>query len=231
MQWEKVETADGSPTLSIDGGEKMHSMEGALSESLFIYKSCIDRSALQESPKILSLGLGLGYNELIAVATSIIWKKPIKVCSFEKLDFLRDNFTGWLNKKSVELGSIYDQVLHGISQEFAQNKSLLFETTVQMYESQHLEIRGAFEEKNPWPWKFHGICYDAYSSETDPELWKEEFLEKSLESYADDSFCCLSTYAATGNLKRALKNLKFDVEIRKGFGMKRNSTFAIRSQA
>ena len=41
--------------------------------------------------------------------------------------------------------------------------------------------------------------------------------------------CYFSTYAATGNLKRALKEKGFLLEKKAGFGFKRESTFATRS--
>ena len=70
-----VTTADGSPTLRfrLDNGasesEAMHSLKGALSETQYIYGTAMELALAQGfAPKILSLGLGIGYVEILAAA-------------------------------------------------------------------------------------------------------------------------------------------------------------------
>ncbi len=69
--FEPILTKDGSFTLKKIGlVEEMHARGGALSESIFIYfyaleqffKECKDG----EEVEILSIGLGMGYNEILS---------------------------------------------------------------------------------------------------------------------------------------------------------------------
>lgn len=99
-------TADGSPTVRIqnqDGSlsEAMHSLRGALSETVYIYgtaiSTCLERNF---SPRVLSMGLGLGYVELLSSALFLKAGVPFEKRSgqsFEILPELRDGFSQWLN--------------------------------------------------------------------------------------------------------------------------------------
>ena len=69
-----VTTADGSPSLSIEDSsgyvEKMHHAAGAMSESIYIYGEAVQKVLDRRWPlRVLSVGLGLGYNELITAAS------------------------------------------------------------------------------------------------------------------------------------------------------------------
>ena len=75
--------------------------------------------------------------------------------------------------------------------------------------------------------QFQCILYDAYSGSTSPELWEDDFLESFLSKAAAPN-CLLSTYAAKGSLTRALQKQQFEVQLRTGFGGKRQSTWATR---
>lgn len=228
-QFDIFTTADGSPTINLDGGEKMHSLEGAFSESLYIYAKTLEKTLkLEKDPHILSMGLGLGYNELIS--TAIISKKGLKeslILSFEKVDFLREAFLAWLQGEDSPLVEVYDLVLKTISSNFQVEPAYLKSTTQQSHSNGHLIIKSELLPLNPLPGKFNCVYYDAFSNETDGYLWTEEHLKQFIDEYCDTN-CFFSTYAATGNLKRALKEKGFSLEKRPGFGMKRESTRAFR---
>ncbi|NJL25980.1 MAG: hypothetical protein HC902_12985 [Calothrix sp. SM1_5_4] len=72
---EVLTTKDGSPTLAFrreDGYvEKMHHADGAVSESFYIYGEALEICRRNIGPgepvRAISVGLGLGYNELIAI--------------------------------------------------------------------------------------------------------------------------------------------------------------------
>src|SRR5262245_15802711 len=90
--WERVITADGSPTLvchraDAAAWEPMHSLKGALGESLHVYGEAIS-ACPSPGPVILSVGQGLGYNELIALAL----KPDARVISYESQEELAAAF-------------------------------------------------------------------------------------------------------------------------------------------
>ncbi|MCJ8275588.1 MAG: hypothetical protein MJK18_02010, partial [Bdellovibrionales bacterium] len=115
-----LHTADGSPTLSLSGGEKMHSMDGAFSESLFIYGSNVEKGLETKAPKVLSMGLGLGYNEIMSAA--FFTSKDVKnfrLCSFESVPELRNYFSSWLRGEDSPLNGCYDEILKLFSDHYS----------------------------------------------------------------------------------------------------------------
>lgn len=226
-------TRDGSPTLEWrkeDGYvEKMHHSGGALSESLFIYQECLKRSLEAHGPiKILSLGLGLGYNEIIAIGTLYCaGLNDWKIWSFELDDFLRNEFHKWLKNGNSELAEVYEQILEAIARELQISSASLKELVVASLQDGRLELRGGFPEDAGGVEGCTCVFYDAFSKKMDPNLWAEETLASNLAACIS-SHCVLATYAATGALNRALKFLGFRLLPRAGFQGKRESTLAIR---
>ncbi|MBX9765937.1 MAG: hypothetical protein K2X47_01585, partial [Bdellovibrionales bacterium] len=75
--------------------------------------------------------------------------------------------------------------------------------------------------------KFNLILFDLFSSKTNQELWAEPFLTQFLEERAEQR-CVFASYAATGNLKRALRRHGFTLAQVAGFAGKRETTLAHR---
>src|SRR5690606_37298150 len=107
FQYERVLTGDGSPSVVLGSPQQayecMHHRGGALSESLFIYHAALERALeLGVEPKVLSVGLGLGYNEAITIATLISKEKlkPLQLDSFESDPLIRGHYVRWLTKNS-----------------------------------------------------------------------------------------------------------------------------------
>lgn len=230
---EIVITGDGSPSLAFkrfDGYvEKMHHAAGALSESLFIYHEALQivvRNSLV--PRVLSVGLGLGYNEMITLAE--IGARPgkldYKIYSFEALPFLKDSLCQWSTGETGPLNFVYDQILSQICERI-EAKDFSTEAVAGALRSHALELRGAFPVDASSVSGCNLVYYDAYSNKMDAGLWMEDMLVEKLGScLAPD--CVFATYAATGALNRALKRLGFHLEKKAGFQGKRQSTLALR---
>jgi hypothetical protein len=229
-------TADNSFTMRfIDprSGEKlecMHSLRGAFSETDYIYGQAL-RIALtkQLEPRILSVGLGLGYCEILTAA--LMLHENFTLESFESDPDLREHFRNWVLDQACapDFRKVYEQtcksaaLLCGIEAPSIQQKlrQQLLNQKFVMHEE--LSVRTHFEKKSSI------ILFDAFSSKSSPNLWTEEFLIYFFKHACADQ-CVFSSYAATGGLKRALKTAKFRTEFSKGFGTKRESTFAFRSE-
>ncbi|MBY0553454.1 hypothetical protein K2P97_02925 [bacterium] len=222
-------TKDGSPTLRLpDLGEWMHHSAGAASETLYIYKSVIDKGldALSSS-KTCVVGLGLGYIE-ISWALGLLERVgyepvPLKhqITSFEIVPELKEHFSEWLNQDS---DLIYDQISDCFKITVDQKKSIknILAANYKLLPMQS-DIT-TYGESTRW----NIICYDAYSSKTSQQLWSEEFLNTFLKNHADES-CVLTTYACTGNLKRALEANGFQIIRRTAYNrIKGHSTLAFR---
>lgn len=222
-------TADGSPTLAVAHGEKMHSMDGAFSESLYIYGSAIEKALHLPSPKVLSMGLGLGYNELLTL--SYFLKNNIHdffIASYEKETFLIEYFLKWLHHETNPLSHCYQQIASRLEEKFEFAPGELRAFAEDRESDMKIHLYHELTPQNETNQKFHSILYDAYSGKTDSELWQQDYLENFIVNYCDTSFCNFTTYAATGNLTRALKAQGFTVEKKSGYGNKRESTYALR---
>ena len=227
-------TQDGSPTLiwrRNDGyAEKMHHSGGALSESFYIYHHAL-QNTLERGwpPRLLSVGLGLAYNELIAIGQLVrSGVADWKMWSFESEAFLRDSFRAWLIESDCALSPTYTQILTVISQRLDLSPTTLKNATRDALTTGQWVLGRAFPpsmevEMGP----ITCVFYDAYSKKMHPELWVEEDLRQQLERWLDTR-CVFATYAATGGLNRALRALGFSLQSRPGFLGKRESTLAIR---
>ncbi len=226
-------TADGSPTLSFartDGYvEKMHHSGGALSESLYIYH-CVAREACERGwpLRVLSFGLGLAYNELLAIGEAE--KRGIrdwKVYSFETHPFLREGFAHWLRAEPHGLSEILDQVAAGVASRLEIDPGALREETREGLSDGRLELREGFPESAEGTRDVTVVFYDAFSNKMEAGAWSEGTLQSKLGPCLAAK-CLFTTYAATGSLNRGLKGLGFRLMDRPGFQGKRESTLAIR---
>ncbi len=236
-------TADGSPTVRIVTGsgegalsEAMHSLKGAFSETVYIYGEAIETALTRGfSPTVLSMGLGLGYVELLAAALFLkngVLSKARGI-SYEIVPELRAWFHAWLlaaddTSVPAEFSDAYFEILNRVSTHVGCVAEDAREALKTLIHEQRWLIKGALDADTVFDQRYACICFDAFSSKTSPDLWNEEFLNKFLQSAAEDN-CVLSTYACTGTLKRALRDRGFSLDIRMGFASKRDSTFAVRA--
>lgn len=232
---EIFETRDGSPTLihqRADGyTEKMHHSGGALSESFYIYHEALKDIILRGwRPRILSVGLGLGYNEMIAIAELLdAGLEDWRVWSFEASDELRDEFVTWLrtSEPQSELHRVHDKVCGLVAAKFGASASGLKQAIAHHLNQGQLSIHGAFPDSEVGVCDVNLVFYDAYSRKMDPHLWTEEGMVRAFDPLLSPQ-ASFTTYAATGSLNRSLKQLGFRLTAKPGFDGKRESTLAIR---
>lgn len=226
-------TQDGSPTLRLlngtpENGETMHHSGGAYSETVYIYGKALEFGFSKvKDPKILSVGLGLGYVETLAAAYALKFgSNDWELDSYEKVEGLRQNFQEFYLGSATHL--VYEEILVRTSKTFELDPLKLKEAVKLALQSGRLRLKADLLEDELPKGFYQVICYDAFSSKTNPDLWTEEFLGKVLSS-ADSKTCGFSTYACMGNLKRSLRRDQFEMEVRDGFYGKRNCTWASRS--
>ena len=228
FEYKHFQTADGSPTLSLGPTwERMHAEEGAFTERQIIYQPLV-QSAFEtlKEPAFLSLGLGLGYNELIIAFESLHrCQTPALIASYESVDFLREAFMNWLKDEPSVLSPVYDQIAGLYAEKYNREPSEAKVFLLKMLQRHRLQLLGAVEEAEP-PVS-HGILFDAFSPKTCPQLWTPEFLEGFFEK-ASATPCYVATHACNVVLKKALTKNGFTLDIHRGFGRKRESLSAYR---
>ncbi len=246
-------TADGSPTLrnyhNADKPESMHHSGGAFSETIYIYERAL-KPAFDElaSPMILSVGLGLGYNEILSACCALQSGRNLNLISFEKDCSLSECFADWIkgDLPDGEIAQTYEQILK------------LFENHYDLIDVKNF-LKNAVEgtDKNPTSdlnivhekisyfdqWSIKGelnlplpfikqkvnvFLFDAYSTKANQELWEENFLKEMLQQWTAEQ-AWFSTYACTGRLRKVLQEQSWQVFKEPGFMGKRDSTFAVKS--
>lgn len=230
-EYKRITTGDNSPTLALPPTwEPMHALEGAFTETLYIYQPTVERALAQiPNPHLISVGLGLGYNELLISAESLKQKKSVGgILSYEAVSFLTENFTMWLNGATPALSDIYDDILNLFAKKYELNAFDIKTNLSNLLKEGTFKVLGPMES-SPHE-RSHAILFDAFSKKTSPELWDETFLENFF-STATQPTCFLSTYACSGVLKRSLVKNGFTLNIIKGYAKKKESTFAEKLQA
>lgn len=230
-------TADGSPTLrhieALPGwetGESMHHSGGALEETLIVYGEPLKEIfAKVDRPHILSLGLGMGYVELVTAAEAMKQGKTCEIYTLESVQALIDvfekNLLGEWPEGEIKTG--LDEVIQKVAEARGLAPKDLKEFMAQMVRDGSWVCAGALSADRMPTRRFHGILYDAFSAKTNPELWTEDFLNRFVAECTEQD-CLFSTYACTGALKRALRGGGFEVIQRDGFKGKRHSTLGRR---
>lgn len=223
---EIITTGDGSPTLKFMDGEPMHSMAGALGESLYIYGEALKWTFdnINYTPCLMSVGLGLGYNELIAVAYSLTHNHEIEIDSFEVVPELVENFLMWANNKNAN--GVIPQIANLVAKKFSLTEIDLKNYTQKLLDKNKFSILGDVSHSIPNK-KYHCVFYDSFSQKSSPQLWTEDFLNSVLKNHADKT-CAFTSYACLGRLTRLLKFYSFTVDNRSGFAGKRDCTYATR---
>lgn len=233
-------TKDGSPTalhLGSSNPETMHHTNGALAETIYVYGPAIQWGLEKTlSPRILSIGLGLGYLEFLVAAKCLIENEPRKnlsdefyLESFESDKKLSTNLIAYLNDQPNEMKSTYDLILKKFEEQLDVDSEDIKNLLLEAYDNGSWVIRSALDSGTTFNIKFDVIMYDLYSSKTIESLWTEDFLNQFLKSSADTN-CAFATYSSKGNLKRALKNHDFKLVERVGFDGKRESTLGFRQK-
>jgi tRNA U34 5-methylaminomethyl-2-thiouridine-forming methyltransferase MnmC len=246
-------TRDGSPTLldfSRDAsgtGESMHSLSGAVSESIYVYGPALEHHLNNTESKcetgvcIGIVGLGLGYLEMITAALLLRYVKQrpeqslinAHICSFESNAQLVSGITNWLAGFGEPL---YDQVCEHVARTIPdvntdEIKSLLRKLRQTGQWTVLGRLDGSFTKEQRIELgmgAFDVIFYDAYSPASSPELWQRDFLGSFLSNHARNYGAVFASYASRTSLKQSLRDQGFILEPRRGFGSKRECTLAFR---
>lgn len=207
MKRKIILTEDGSSSLFVEElNEHYHSIHGALQESMHIF---IQRGLLSEYLQnletiyILEIGFGTGLNALLTYFSALENHKTIHYTTIEpypltseEVQFL--NYTDFIEHPSAN--SIFEK-LHETSWEQIQQ----INDTFFLYKQKQSAL------DVPYPYeKFDLVYFDAFAPDAQPELWTEELFKKIYQCMKPESI--LITYSTKGIVKRALKNVNFQLE-------------------
>ncbi|MBT3418235.1 MAG: tRNA (5-methylaminomethyl-2-thiouridine)(34)-methyltransferase MnmD [Flavobacteriales bacterium] len=213
MKKELIITKDGSHSLFVpELNENYHSVHGAIEEALHVFIKNGIHSHPKQNINILEIGFGTGLNTLLTLEN----KKEVTV-----------NYT------ALEPYPVSEKIYSKLN--FFTMRNLDGETFLKLHTSdweKEIEISGGFtffkSEKRLQNFttkkKFDIIYFDAFSPETQAEMWTEEVFKKCFNLLNKDGF--LVTYCAKGVVKRTLKSIGYEVETLDGPTGKREMTRA-----
>lgn len=214
-----VMTQDGSFTLySKQYGVTYHSRYGAVQESnhVFIDSGLLPVVKNKENISILEVGFGTGLNVLLT------WKNK-GVSNKFKIDY-----------QTFDILPLPDIILKACAyQEILKIPAAITDKILMSTWDNFIQVDDQFSLKKhfkdilnePLPSNYFDIVFfDAFSPESQPELWSINIFEKIFEAMGKGGI--LVTYCAKGEVKRTLKKIGFTLESLPGPPGKREMTRA-----
>ncbi len=229
---ELVKTNDGSVTIYHPGiGEHYHSHHGALQESkhvflcsglqFFLAKNAKKAEITTESVSILELGFGTGLNYLLTADYCSKNDITLRYTGIERYPLPQElmNKTGYSDFVAKDLANNFQLKYPAI----LTNDSI--QNGVEILDNSFLKIRVLDAIEFISDQTFDVLYFDAFSAIHQPEMWTKELLAH-LCNFLNPGGVFV-TYAITGNLKRILKSLGFQIEKAPGAPGKREMLRAI----
>jgi len=232
-------TNDSSYSVSLKSGdfstEYMHSEAGAFSETIYLYEPVLQFALTNNlPPSFLCVGLGIGYIELMCVAYFLKHAphliEKIKIYSYEKEDELRTFFSLFCTtypKQVPELQNpffeCYEDILTRTAQHYGLETGVFAEHMKNLIQNGQILLSSSWSTAEQIP-PCSGVFFDAFSAGTTPELWEQDAILHVLGSLGPQA--SFATYASRTKLKELLSETGFVLEPKKGFGPKKESTFA-----
>jgi tRNA U34 5-methylaminomethyl-2-thiouridine-forming methyltransferase MnmC len=212
-------TQDGSYTLfSKQYGVTYHSKYGAVQESnhVFIESGLLPALNKKEKIRILEIGFGTGLNVLLS------WQKH-STRKQKSIDY--HSFDIFPLPESLLFACQYPKYLNIPENILNQVWRSCWDDYIPVDEGFCLKkySRDILEESLPLDY-FDVIFFDAFSPESQPELWSPTLFEKLFKAMQKEGI--LVTYCAKGEVKRTLKSIGFHLEALPGPPGKREMTRA-----
>ena len=195
-------TDDGSATLFVpELDEHYHSVKGAYTESLHIYRDCAYLYAAERSAsrplRLLEVGFGTGLNAVVT-AMAATAEHPVHYFTLEKFP---------VEPSLVErLG--YDSFVD--IRLFSTIHAAPWEQPTAITPHFTLEKRCCDLLTAPLPADVDIVYFDAFAPEKQPEMWSVEVFARIYEAMRPGGV--LTTYCAKGAIRRLLQSTGFTIE-------------------
>ena len=197
-----VKTKDGSHTLfSETAGEHYHSTYGAVQESehIFIRAGLEGYSGQKNELRVLEIGFGTGLNALLTLRWAEKSRRKVSYTGVEAFPIAEDmvvklNYAGLLG-----LSEDVFLKLHRGTKPLVVNPFFTLRV-----------LHKKFQDFSAEDQSFDVVFFDAFSPESQPEMWIVEGFTKLFNTLSDGGV--LVTYSCKGTVKRALKAAGFQIE-------------------
>lgn len=220
---EVVKTGDGSSTLyNAEVGECYHSKHGALTESKYVFlhkglEHYLEMSG-SKSARVLEVGFGTGLNALLTLDYALENQMNLVFESMEAFPLKKEQFLGTGYERFVS-NAVWEAVTNGY-------EKLLAGQQVQVGPGVGLSVFVGKLLDYSTDENFDVIYFDAFAGIHQPEMWTKESLEMATRYLVSGGV--FTTYAITGQLKRIMQELGFDIDKQPGAPGKREMLRALK---
>lgn len=216
-----IVTKDGSHTLQHpELDETYHSIHGAVQESMHVFIEAGLKAIAHQKKQIsiLEIGFGTGLNAWLTALTAHELTCAVEYTTLETFPLIPEityqlNFANSARYK--KFNTLFAE-LHASEWE-----KLIHLNSFFSLEKKHIKLED-FESKK----QFDLIYFDAFSPQSQPELWTVAQFSKLYKSLHNSGI--LVTYCAKGAVKRNLKEAGFVIETLPGPPGKREMTRAVK---
>lgn len=217
-----VQTADGSKTIyNPSVGENYHSINGALQESLHVFVkgglAYFTQQSTERNIKILEVGFGTGLNFLLSADYAQQHQINLQYTGIEVYPLPSEIIENTGYQEYLENKNTWDSFINKYKQSFTNSHDITTTCALRIYAQPILE----FETDE----QFDIIYFDAFARNYQPEMWSLETITQACKFLKDKGI--FVTYSVTGDLKRALRSLGFDIQRPEGAAGKREMMRAI----
>ncbi len=204
MQHEIIETGDGSKTLFIPAmDEQYHSVNGALTESEYVFLEKGFRHHESNEPRIFEVGFGTGLNAFLTAMWAAKLKRETTFVSIEKypLDKQLIEKLNYGKLFSVESAYLYEKI-HAAAWGKEIQISEYFKLQKINDDIKHFRFNDLQQ--------FDIIYFDAFGPDKQPNMWGPAIFEKIYQASAQNAV--FVTYSAKGSIRRILQNCGYSME-------------------
>jgi tRNA U34 5-methylaminomethyl-2-thiouridine-forming methyltransferase MnmC len=223
MEIKVIISEDGSSTLYLPVlNETYHSLHGAIRESEHVFIKSGLEYVLRSKSKItiLEIGFGTGLNVLLTLLAARKHNLVIDYYSIEAFP-LSDEIVAQLNYVEV----MGDQ---SMARDFLKLHSCPWNVKEQISDNFMLtKILSKLEEADLENINVDLVYFDAFAPSKQPEMWSEENFKKIKAAMNDQGV--LVSYCASGQFKRTLKSLGFQLEALQGPPGKKEMTRGVKN--
>ena len=198
MNTEIILTGDGSCTLRNEYfGETYHNINGAVAETMHIFINLGLRSFSNRNLSILEIGYGTGLNALLTFIENQPLGNTIFYHGIEKFPIGKETFLSFV-EHTPEISSKLDC---STALKFCDGWNSEIEISPDFrLMKQNVDFECFIPDR-----KYDLIYFDAFSPDTQPEMWTFENLEKIIASLNNGGI--FVTYCCKGILKQNLRDL------------------------
>jgi len=199
-----ITTSDGSHTLYLpEMDEQYHSVNGAITESEYVYLDKGFNYFPGKNPKVFEVGFGTGLNCLLTALQAEKSKRPTNYISIEKYP-LENHIIKELNYGS--LISLEAQNVFSKIHECKWNEIVNISEYFNLY-----KIKGDLIDIDLCSFeKCDIIFFDAFAPDKQPEMWTQQIFRKIYSVTSPGGI--LVTYSAKGEVRRQLATCGFEME-------------------